>query len=343
MVMMNSQFQSLWPLAVAAFLTTLLLTPVVRAAAVRLGVVDAPGELKIHTTAIPRLGGVAMACGFAVATVIAPPASRPANAILLVLGITWLLGVCDDIRSLPALLRLAVQLGAGALLWGAHAGVQISGNGLVNLVFTALFFSFTVNAWNLLDGMDGLALSVSAVVALAFASVFYGAYPAGFLLALSVFSVSAAALFYNKPPASIFIGDSGSTLLGAVFAVLSLDWVHELPAPRSFLVPLLFVAIPLGDALAAMIRRVRMGKSPFSGDRSHFYDLLRGQNWTASVILGVSVVATAAFAFLGIIAARGFVDPRWTAVAAAIVMCILGFFMGSFARERISPGPLEDR
>ena len=340
---MENQFQYSVLIVLAAFLTTLLLMPVIRRTAARLGLVDAPGELKIHTAAIPRLGGVALACGLAVAMIMAPPESRPANAILLVLGVTWLLGLCDDLRDLPALLRLGVQLGAGALLWAAHAGLQISGNPFVNLAATALFFSFTVNAWNLLDGMDGLALSVSAVVALAFASLSYGAYPAGLLLALAVFSVCAAALFFNRPPASIFIGDSGSTLLGAVFAVLSLEWVHQMPAQRSLLVPLLFVAIPLGDALAAMIRRIRTGKSPFSGDRSHFYDLLRGQNWTARVILIVSVTATAACAALGIIAARGVVDPRWTALAAAAVMCILGFFMGSFARERISPGSLDDR
>lgn len=341
---MSSQFQIPLALATIAFVATLVLTPIVRAAALHFGVVDRPGELKIHTAAIPRLGGIAMVFGLGLAVAIAPAAWRPANAVLFILGITWLLGATDDLKSIPAIGRLVVQLAAGSLLWFANAGLNISGNGFVDVGLTALFFSFTVNAWNLLDGMDGLALSVSAVAALGFAALFYsGADRAGLLLSSLTFSVCVAALFYNRPPASIFIGDSGSTLLGAIFAILSLGWVHQLPATRSLFVPLLFVAIPLGDAVAAMIRRLRAGKSPFSGDRSHFYDLLRSQNWTVPLIVIVSAAATAGFAGLGIVAAHGIVDPRWIAIAAAALICVLGLFIGSFAQRPISPSTLEDR
>lgn len=337
---MNSQI----PISLAfvpviiAFVATLLAMPFIRVVALRCSLVDRPGELKIHTSVTPRLGGVAILIGLGFAVALAPAGWRLANALLLVLGVTWLLGVCDDIRSIPATLRLAVQLMAGSLVWFAGAGLQISGNGFVDLAVTAVFFSFSVNAWNLLDGMDGLALSVAAVAALGFASLFYiVGYSAGLLLALATFSVSLAGLFYNKPPASIFIGDCGSTLLGAIFAILSLSWVHEVPSERSLLVPLLVVAIPLCDALAAMIRRVRAGRSPFAGDRSHFYDLLLGQNWTVRLILIVSATATACLAALGIIVARGIVDAGWTAVGAVTTICLLGFFIGSFARQRIPP------
>jgi len=334
---MNSQLPVSFALipVIIAFVTTLVAMPVIRVVALRCGFVDRPGELKIHTSAIPRLGGAALVAGLGLAMGLAPAGWRLDNALLLVLGITWLLGICDDIRSIPAIIRLAIQLMAGSLVWLAGAGLQISGNGLVDLAITALFFSFSVNAWNLLDGMDGLALSVAAVAALGFASLFYiVGYAAGLLLALVTFSVSAAGLFYNKPPASIFIGDSGSTLLGAIFAILSLSWVHEVSSERSLLVPLLVVAIPLCDALAAMIRRVRGGKSPLSGDRSHFYDLLLGQNWTVRLILTVSAAATACLAALGVIVARGIVDAGWTAFAAATAICVLGALMGSFARQR---------
>lgn len=321
--------------AIVAFVATLAAMPLVRTVALRCGLVDQPGELKIHTSAIPRLGGVALVIGLGLAVVLAPAGWRPANGLLLVLAITWLLGISDDLRSVPAIIRLAVQLMAGSLVWFAGAGLQMSGNGPVDLAITALFFSFSVNAWNLLDGMDGLALSVGAVAALGFASLFYiVGYAAGLFLALATFSVSAAGLFYNKPPASIFIGDSGSTLLGAIFAILSLSWVHEFRSERSLLVPLLVVAIPLCDALAAMIRRIRAGKSPFAGDRSHFYDLLLGQNWTVRLILLVSAAATACLAALGVIVARGIVDAGWTAVGAATAICMFGSFMGSFARQR---------
>jgi UDP-GlcNAc:undecaprenyl-phosphate GlcNAc-1-phosphate transferase len=138
---------------------------------------------------------------------------------------------------------------------------------------------------------------------------------------------------YNRPPAQMFIGDSGSTLLGASLGFLALDWVRTDAAAHSSVVPLLFLALPLADAFAAVVRRLRAKSSPFAGDRRHFYDLLLRRGWSVQKILGASAFATVMLVLVSLTAVRDHAG-WWLPLFGCIGLCgFLGMQLGSFDSE----------
>jgi UDP-GlcNAc:undecaprenyl-phosphate GlcNAc-1-phosphate transferase len=321
-------------LALVSFATCILLTPVVRSLAMRNGCYDLPGDLKIHSAPIPRVGGIALMAGILVSTLFSPVAAPRDGAVVLALVAIWAVRLFDDLKGTSPFLRLAVDFGCGALVWQLGWKLQCFSNPYMDLAATAVVLAFAINSMNLLDGMDGLALTVSCIASIGFIilfSVHATTFTSG--LAWTVAAVCAAMFVYNGPPARIFIGDSGSTLLGAALAIMALDWARSEPAPQSVFVPLMFLGLPLGDACAAVIRRLRGRKSPFAGDRRHFYDLLLCQGWSVQQILAVSAVATLALVMVGVAIAREHVDSRLAAFACLVLCGFLGFQLGSFEAE----------
>lgn len=321
-------------LAFTGFAACLLLTPLVWAVAERFGWYDLPGALKIHSKPVPRLGGVALMGGILAATAVAPKDWRLPVAVLAILLVVWVTGVMDDLKSTPALLRLAVDFGCGAALWSAGWRLGWFSSSFLDLWATVLFVALTINAMNLLDGMDGLALVVASLGALGFI-VLFGAQTrsAGAGLAWTLLAVCLAMLIFNFPPARLYIGDGGSTLLGAALALLALNWVRTEPATHSVAVPAAFFALPLADLLAAVIRRLRGRQSPFVGDRRHFYDLLLRRGWSVPQILAASGSLTTFLIVLFLAVGSGAVD-FWLALGTtAGLLAAAGALLGSFTPE----------
>lgn len=311
------------------------LTHCVRWLAVSNGWFDMPGRLKIHRSPTPRLGGIAMMSALILTTAIVPAEWRPALVVVGAFFGVWLIGLIDDLRGTSPLLRLAVQVGAGAALWAAGWRLDWPSNHFLNLAATTLFFALVINAMNFLDGMDGMSLVVSWAMAGGFVILLAASRIGPSLwLACAVLALCTAMLLHNYPPAKIFIGDSGSTLLGAVFAYLYLDWVRVTPDVSTHGVLLLFAALPLGDALVAVVRRLRAKVSPLSGDRSHFYDLLRQVGWTVEQVLLFSFIATCSLVSIALCCVWGLLNPR-IAIIAAVALAVIGaYFLGSFAPDR---------
>jgi UDP-GlcNAc:undecaprenyl-phosphate/decaprenyl-phosphate GlcNAc-1-phosphate transferase len=320
---------------VASFLVCLVLAPAIRAIAIRFSWYDMPGELKTHASPIPRLGGVALIGGLLVGTLLASTDVRPPLLWVEPLFAVWLIGLIDDLRGSPALLRLAVQLFCGAAFWFGGLRLHWSSAEALDLTATALFTALVVNSFNLLDGMDGLALTVASGAGIGFVALASGSSPSPFLwLSAAVPAISIAMFIYNRPPATIFIGDSGSTLLGALFALLCLAWVSTRPNDRSVLTPATFLLVPLADALAAIVRRVRGGHSPLLGDRRHFYDLLRLRGWSVARILLVTAAITLGLVALSLAMLGSGVDARAPLVPLALVGLLCGSLLNSFVPER---------
>lgn len=278
-----------------AFVTVLLLVPLVIRACLRLGIADRPGPLKIHDRPIPRLGGIAIALALVAATAAADGLS-PGWAMATAFALVWLAGFIDDLRSLPPLARLVVQIASSFLLWHAGFRAPIGGNVAVNFLCTCVLVMCFVNALNFLDGSDGLAAGVTAIAALAFflAALRAGDTP-GAALSCSLLGACAGFIIFNFPPAKLFLGDSGSTLLGLALAFLALDFYHSTtPSLRVALFPVFVAALPLLDAALAVLRRLRRGRSPLLGDRRHVYDLALLRGYSATL------VALACFAFTAI-------------------------------------------
>jgi len=266
----------------AALVVCVTALPCVRAIATRWRIFDDFGPLKIHRRPISRLGGLGILLG--VLAGLAFSNVDPANELVwpfLALLLVWFTGLWDDLHGLSPLLRLFVQFAAGLLLWFGGWGIVLPGEPWLGAPLTCLFVSAFMNALNWLDGTDGLAAGVVAVVMVGFIGVGREVGVVVGLLSASVLGSVLGFLFFNFPPALIFMGESGSNTLGFLLAFLSFEYYRRTGAPDlQLLVPLSFAALPLGDAALAILRRLRANRSPFQGDRQHFYDLLLQRGWT---------------------------------------------------------------
>lgn len=318
---------------IVAFSLSLLLTPLVRRLCIRFGIFDAPGPLKTHQRPIPRLGGVAIGIAIVTSCYFMRSATAASGTIFFVsLALVWGAGLIDDLRGLSPIFRLAAQSAAALLLWRAGWHFPAIANPLGNALATSVLVIFWVNSLNFLDGQDGLAAGIAAVTALAFALARTGPVTQfSNAVAWSLLGASAAFLISNFAPASIFMGDSGSTALGYSIAYLSLDFSRARGGTTiSLLFPILVAGLPLFDAALAVIRRVRRAESPLKGDRCHFYDLLATRGWSARKTSLVSYATTALLGLMGLIGLR--LQPRnFAALAGAVFVALfmLGLRLGS--------------
>ncbi len=296
-----------------AALVTFLATPVVRVAAVRLRMMAAPRERDVHVIPTPRGGGVAMYLGVAAAVLVAtrlPALQRTFDdsqtaAVLVAGGLICALGVLDDKFGLDALTKLTGQIAAAGVM--VLLGVQlaflflpvadigtISFGPDVGVPLTILLTVATVNALNFIDGLDGLAAGVSAIAALAFFAYSYNLSVVGYDEVASAPALVTAVLAgaclgflpHNFSPARIFMGDSGSMLVGLMLSAAAVSATGRvdaqtfdsaaslLPLALPLLVPVAVLFIPFTDLVLAVVRRTRRGQSPFSPDKMHLHHRL---------------------------------------------------------------------
>jgi UDP-GlcNAc:undecaprenyl-phosphate GlcNAc-1-phosphate transferase len=315
----------------AALLVCLAALPVVKRFAQNFHLFDSPAPLKIHQGSIPRLGGIAMFAGLLAGC--APlylSASRPSLVPLAVFATIWAVGLIDDVRTLLPLFRFVVQIACGAALWNAGWRLQWFDSSVLDLLCTSLFVAFLINAMNLLDGMDGLAASTAAIVCVGFLIISASQSSAlEFIIAASLLGACIGMLRVNAPPAKMFMGDSGSTLIGIVLAFLALNWVRSEADLRSIFVPLVFLSLPLADAVLAILRRARSRQGIFTGDRRHFYDILLQRGWSVESVLRFSVCVTGILIFAGWLCARGITGAWWTSMVVASALATGAYLLDS--------------
>ena len=327
-------------LVVIAATVTFLLTPLVRWAAFRAGAITAVRERDVHVTPIPRMGGVAMFAGIAVALLLASrmpflagvfAATDTAWAILGGAALVTLLGVADDIWDLDWFTKLMGQvLAAGLMAW--VGGVQLYavpiggltiGSSRLSLVATVLVVVIAANAVNFVDGLDGLAAGLIAIGGTGFFIYTYllarDASPSDYSnVATVVIAVLVGAclgfLPHNLHPARIFMGDSGSMLIGLTIAAAAIVVTgqvdagtvserQQFPAFLPIILPVAVLLLPLLDMALAVVRRLAQGHSPFRPDRLHMHHRLLqlGHShrravaimylWTAVVSFGAAALA----------------------------------------------------
>jgi UDP-GlcNAc:undecaprenyl-phosphate/decaprenyl-phosphate GlcNAc-1-phosphate transferase len=292
---------------IVAAAVTVLLTPVAARAALRLGVVDRPGPLKVQQRPVPYLGGVAVFAG------LVGPVGWAQPALLVPLGLALGLGLADDVADVSPRLRLA-----GEVAIGAAAAVALPG-GLspAGIAATVVLVVALLNAVNLLDGLDGLATSVAAVGALGFAVVLDGDAMA---TAMALAGALLGFLVWNRPPARIYLGDAGSYLVGTGLALLLALTATADEGVATTAGALLFVAVPVADTTIAIVRRRRAGRPLFEGDRGHIYDQLVDRGWSAERSTLACAAAQVAFVALGLVAAAMAAGPGVALVATVVVV-----------------------
>jgi UDP-GlcNAc:undecaprenyl-phosphate GlcNAc-1-phosphate transferase len=270
---------------VVAFAVAAICAPLAARVALRLGVVDHPGPLKVQAEPIPYLGGVAVLAG------VAGPVAWARPWLLVPLLLAGALGLADDVGDLPARVRMACELLIGVV---AVACLPTRGVGGAVLVVAAVVL--LVNAVNLLDGLDGLACGVGAVSAAGFAVLLDGDFR---VVALAVTAALAGVLLWNRPPARIYLGDAGSYALGTALALLFAAAYAPGESGATSSAALLLVAVPVADTTVAIVRRLRAKRPLFHGDRGHVYDQLVDRGWapvsaTAACVGAQAVLAGAA-------------------------------------------------
>ncbi len=258
-----------------AFLS-LVLTPLALRLAVRVQILDQPGEDKSHGSPVPYLGGLAIVLAFSAVVVLAatlrPPNSglREIQLVMLVAVGLSIVGLFDDLKSLRPLVRLAVEVGAGVAVWQLGVGVHMFSADLPNAIVTVLWVVGITNAFNLLDNMDGLSAGVAAIAAGWF-FVIAGVNGQFLVAALAVALAGCAVGFlrHNFHPARIYMGDSGSLFLGFVLAYLGVKLRFDGPTEVTFLVPILVLGVAIFDTTLVTVCRLLVGRSPFKGGLDH--------------------------------------------------------------------------
>ena len=292
---------------IIALVVSYLLTPGVKKVAIKVGAVDRPNARKVHTHVIPRLGGLAIYIGFMAAVLFCVPLHHELLGMLLGCTAIVAIGIWDDICNIPARVKLVGQIAAACI--PVAFGIQIEwltnpfGDILVlpeviAVPLTIFWIIGFTNTVNLIDGLDGLAAGVAFIASI---SMFLLAVNLNqFLPALIIVSMAGAALGflqYNFNPAKIFMGDTGSMLLGYTLAVSAVLGLVKTAATVALVVPIIALGLPILDTTFAIIRRRMSGVPIFQPDKGHLHHRLLALGMTqkqavlimyfVSMILGI--------------------------------------------------------
>lgn len=344
--------------------TTYLLAGVLRTIALRTGTMAPVRNRDVHTEPIPYLGGVAMLGGLGVAFLLAnqlPFLGRYAAVAYDAAAVWWaavvicLIGVLDDMFDMPSLVKLGGQvlaagiavLGGVRIFWIPLPDRIISLDDATSILLTVFFIALCVNAVNFVDGLDGLAAGVVAIGAGAFFSyTYFLAYEqelvratTASLITVATCGISVGFLGHNFHPAKMFMGDSGSMLLGLLMAMSAISFTGQmdaaaisskgdlLPTLIPILLPLAALALPLLDLVLAWIRRTRRGQFWFVPDRQHLHHQLiaRGHSHRGAVLLMYGWTAVLAVGLV-VIALTNSVAAMWSVGAALLAITALTLF-----------------
>jgi UDP-GlcNAc:undecaprenyl-phosphate/decaprenyl-phosphate GlcNAc-1-phosphate transferase len=267
-----------------SFITVLAITPLVIKFAIYIGATDKPNNRKVHQKIMPRLGGLAIFIGAIAGYFAGGLNSAPLTGITIGAIIIVAIGIIDDKYELKAKHKLAGQLLAAIIV--AKTGLQID---LLNIPFIGEFdlnqtiaFPLTVlwivaitNAINLIDGLDGLAAGISAIV-ISTIAIMAGLNGNAMILTLSlvVLGATLAFLFYNFHPAKIFMGDTGALFLGYGISIISLLGVYKSVTLFSFVIPVIILGVPVFDTSFAILRRLANKKPISAPDKGHLHHRL---------------------------------------------------------------------
>ncbi len=354
--------------------TTYLLTPLVRRGAFATRTLHAARARDVHVQPTPLIGGLAMYGGLAAGLLVANQLSylrgafqspRAVPGLLLAAGLLVAVGIVDDRWGMGAISKLAAQVAAGGILvWSqvVLSWVPEPGGGVLvlppqlGLVLTILIVVVTINAVNFIDGLDGLAAGVVAIAATAFLIYSYvlarvvGIHSQSVptLIAALLAGICLGFLPHNFNPARIFMGDTGSMLIGLLLAYVPLSStatldpnalihynvaaVNRFPTILPLLIPVAILIIPYADLLLAVVRRTRAGMSPFDADKKHLHHRLLsvGHSHRQSVLIMYLWVAL----FTGVVTSLSLIRTSLIVLVAFTLVAVLALLPVTMPRLR---------
>ena len=333
---MASTEDALYALLTAALLAWVTV-PAAEWLARRVGAIDEPGPRSLHETATPRISGLAILFGVEVAGWIWLPITEAWAVILLGAVAVAFVGALDDVFDLSAPVKFAGQLVAASIpvaFADVHpevvtvpflGGLEL---GWTTYPLTVIGIVAVMNIINLIDGIDGLAAGVCLIAGLALAAIALSLdrIDAGILAAITA-GAAAGFLIHGFPPASSFMGDSGSNLLGYLLAIASVQGALKTNAVVALAFPLVILAVPILDTAFVVAKRIKYGQPIYQADRWHFHhrfaNLGFSQRRTLAYLYGWTLVLALlalALRFVPYSDDRGNFDPLWTALMAAVIL-----------------------
>ena len=329
---------------IVSFAFTFATTPLVRRSAFKIGAIDIPKDnRRMHKKPTPRIGGLAIIFGFTVATLCFAQPSRQLYGTLAGAAIIAVMGVIDDCKNLPAKLKFVIQIIAAlVVVFAGDIKIDVFTNPnflsdnpywvlpeWLSVTLTVIWIVFITNAVNFIDGLDGLAAGVSAImsISLVFISIRVGEYPIA-ILGIALMGSCFGFLPFNFNPAKIFMGDTGSTFLGFMLATLSIQGVFKSYAVISFAVPLLILGLPLFDALFAMIRRILRGQSPMTADRGHLHHRLVDMGFSQKQTVFILYAISGVLGITAVLLAESGVLRALLLVICVLILLLIGSMLG---------------
>ncbi|TYR76001.1 undecaprenyl/decaprenyl-phosphate alpha-N-acetylglucosaminyl 1-phosphate transferase [Rossellomorea vietnamensis] len=318
----------LYIILIASFISSIVLTPLVKKFAIAIGATDKPNHRKVHQKIMPRLGGLAIFLSFLVGYLLWMPTEEYALPILVGALIIIITGVFDDKFELSAKTKLLGQLAAAltVVLWGGakveFINLPFGGMiefGYLSIPLTILWIVGVTNAINLIDGLDGLAAGVSSIALISISGM---AIVMGDMFVATMGAIVLAStlgfLIYNFHPAKIFMGDTGALFLGFIISILALLGFKNITVV-SLIIPIIILGVPISDTFFAIIRRL-YNKQPLSApDKSHLHHcLLRFGLSHKQTVLVIYLIA----ALFGMTALIFSMSTQWGAILVLAIMLL---------------------
>ncbi|MBT8194938.1 MAG: undecaprenyl/decaprenyl-phosphate alpha-N-acetylglucosaminyl 1-phosphate transferase [Bacteroidia bacterium] len=344
---------------ITAFIITYLAIPsIIRVATIK-HLYDVPDERKRHSSSVPTLGGLAIFAGvvFSYTFWSAGFSIESTQYIVAAIIVMFFIGIKDDIVDLSASKKFAGQLVSASIIV-LFADIRITslfgvfGIYEVNYLFSISLSMFTIlviiNAFNLIDGIDGLAAGLGAIAAFTFGLWFYNYEQIGLcILSFSLFSSLLAFLIFNFSPATIFMGDTGSLIIGIILSVLAINFVelsfasppYEFNFRSSPAMAIAILMVPLFDMFRIFIQRVLNGRSPFSADRNHMHHVLQDLGLTHREVAITLYLVSIGFIILAL-ALRHISSLTLLIVESIVVIAlstipyIIRYFLGRFQNAK---------
>lgn len=330
----------------SAFVVAYLLVPVSIKIAHHIGAIDQPDKRKVHSRAMPRLGGLAIFISFMLCIILLIKVSGPFTGIIWGAGIVFLVGMLDDVLQLSPWVKLAGQIVAAGV--AVHFGVVVNfvtnpfngmlGLGYFSIPLTLVWIVGVTNAINLIDGLDGLAAGVSSIAAatMGVVALIQGQSMVAIVAFLLVASILGF-LPFNFHPARTFMGDGGSNFLGFILGCLAVTGLTKSAALISLLMPIVILGIPIFDTFFAIIRRINNKAPIFRPDKNHLHHRLMAMGYShrgsVLIIYGISCFFGAVAIFLTMLNI-----PKATLILALLLLLIvlgadkIGMFTGEKAK-----------
>ena len=352
-----------------AFITSLALTlvliPRFARVASKVGLVDLPAKRKVHRKPIPLTGGIVIMMAVAITCLVFVPLKN-FRGVYAGLFLMTLVGILDDFKEINHKVRLLVQMAAvifmvyfsntRLLTFGDLIGFGDINFGIFSVLATVFTIVGVINALNLIDGLDGLAGGVSFVCFTAFGALSYlNGQSALFTFILCFLGAIAGFLWYNRPPARVFMGDAGSIALGFALGFLSIAVTHHPGGIAPSVSALLILAVPITDTIIVMSIRIAKGKSPFSPDRGHMHHILIRFGYSKVQAMAILVGLTALFSAFSIYGAVYDTPERFMFLVYLVFFTFCGLVAINIrriyrarlsgrlplpgARQRLIPGP----